>query len=56
MTDKKAETQDADLKKVPIALHRAAKRAREIAQRTNTPLVIYRDGRIVKEHLGEKAD
>jgi hypothetical protein len=30
------------------ALHRAAKRAREIAERTNTPLHVMRNGRIVK--------
>jgi hypothetical protein len=30
------------------ALKRAAKRAREVAVRTNTPLHVMRDGRIVK--------
>lgn len=30
------------------ALQRAAKRAREVAARTNTPLVVQRDGKIVK--------
>ncbi len=35
---------DPLLAKVEPALHRAAKRAREIAARTNTHLVIYEDG------------
>ena len=30
------------------ALMRAAKRAREVAERTNTPLHVIREGRIVK--------
>jgi hypothetical protein len=30
------------------ALQRAAKRAREVAERTNTPLHVMRDGKIVK--------
>ena len=30
------------------ALQRAAKRAREVAERTNTPLHLMRDGKIVK--------
>lgn len=30
------------------ALQRAAKRARELAERTNTPLHIMRDGKVVK--------
>lgn len=30
------------------ALERAAKRAREVAERTNTPLHVMRDGKIVR--------
>ena len=30
------------------ALKRAAKRAREVAERTNTPLLVQRDGKIVR--------
>ena len=30
------------------ALQRAARRAREVAERTNTPLHVMRDGRLVK--------
>jgi hypothetical protein len=33
---------------VDAALRRAAKRAREVAIRTGTPLVIYRNGKIEK--------
>ena len=33
------------------ALRRAALKARETARRTGTPLVIYRDGKVCKEHV-----
>ncbi|MCJ7596566.1 MAG: hypothetical protein MUO52_17515 [Desulfobacterales bacterium] len=47
---------DEDLAKVGVALRRAAKQARRIAIQTNTPLVIYENGRVVKKKLGrEKA-
>jgi hypothetical protein len=36
------------------AMLRAAKRAREIARQTGTPLVIWRDGRIV--HVSPEVD
>jgi len=42
---------DEDIEKVGEALKRAAERAREIARKTGTPLVIYKDGRIVKEKV-----
>ena len=38
-----------DMQAAPRALLRAAKRAREIARQTNTPLVIVRDGVRVEE-------
>ncbi len=44
---------DADMQAVPRALLRAAKRAREIARRTKTPLVIVRDGKLVEEMVPE---
>ena len=34
------------------AIKRAAKRAREVAERTNTPLLVQRDGKIVKLFVG----
>jgi len=49
MNKKKHTIQDPDLAQVEKALRRAAERARKIAQQTGTPLVIYEDGRVVKE-------
>ncbi len=40
---------DPDMQAAPHALLRAAQRAREIARRTGTPLVVLRDGVIVEE-------
>ncbi len=40
--------QDVDLAKVGAALKRAAARARKVAEQTNTPLVIYKDGRVTR--------
>lgn len=42
---------DSDMQAVPRALLRAAKRAREIARETGTPLVIVRDGVLVYEDV-----
>jgi hypothetical protein len=42
---------DKDLAKVGIALRRAAKQARKIAIQTNTPLVVWENGREVKKKL-----
>lgn len=44
---------DADMQAAPKALLRAARRAREIAQRTGTSLVIVRDGKLVEEYVGD---
>ena len=41
--------QDADLRLSPQAMQRAARRARELAARTGTAIVISRDG--VIEHI-----
>lgn len=41
--------QDADMQAVPAALARAAQRAREMAARTGTPLIIVRDGQLIEE-------
>jgi len=40
---------DADMQAAPAALARAALRAREVAARTGTPLVVARDGEVVEE-------
>lgn len=47
--DLKSQLPDADMQAAPRALLRAAQRAREIARRTGTPLVIIRDGVLVEE-------
>jgi len=46
---------DEDLAKAGVALRRAARQARKIAIQTNTPLVVWENGRVVKKRLtGEK--
>ena len=47
---------DADMQAVPRALLRAARRAREIARLTNTPLVVVRNGVRLEERVDETAD
>jgi hypothetical protein len=39
---------DEDLSKVGTALRRAARRARQMAEQTRTPLVIYEHGRVIR--------
>jgi hypothetical protein len=41
------QAQDADLRLSVAAMHRAAQRARELARRTGTYLVVSRDGEVV---------
>jgi hypothetical protein len=50
----KVVVKDEDLAKVGAALRRAAKQARKIAARTNTPLIIYENGRVIRERIKEK--
>jgi hypothetical protein len=45
---------DADMQAAPKALLRAARRAREIAKQTNTPLVVLRDGVLVEEPVSDE--
>lgn len=47
---------DEDLAKVGIALRRAARQARKIAIQTNTPLVVWENGRVVKKRLTREQD
>ena len=42
---------DADMRGAPAAMLRAAQRAREIAWRTGTAIVIVRDGKLVEEKI-----
>jgi thiamine monophosphate synthase len=44
---------DREMQAVPRALLRAARRAREIARETGTPLIIERDGVIVEENIND---
>jgi hypothetical protein len=54
MTKTKKIIQDPDLARVEAALLRAGGQAREIARRTNTPLVIYKNGRIIMQPVEEE--
>jgi hypothetical protein len=45
---------DKDLAKVGTALRRAAKQARKAAERTNTPLVIYEQGRVIRKQVAKE--
>jgi hypothetical protein len=47
---------DPIMQAAPRALLRAAKRAREIARQTGTPLVIVRDGVLVEEWVTDDED
>ena len=42
---------DADMQAVPKALLRAARRAREIARRTGTAVVVMREGRLIEAQV-----
>jgi hypothetical protein len=44
---------DDDMQAVPAALVRASREAREIARRTNTAVVIVRDGVLVEERVDD---
>ena len=47
---------DEDLAKAGVALRRAAREARKIAIQTNTPLVVWENGRVVKKKLSREKD
>jgi hypothetical protein len=54
MTTTKKIIQDPDLARVEAALKRAGARAREIARQTGTPLVIYKNGRIIMQPVEDE--
>ena len=54
MTAAKKTIRDPDLARVEAALIRAGERARETARATGTPLVIYKNGRIIMQPVGEE--
>jgi len=47
MNAKKALPKDSDLANVDKALKRAARKARELAAKTNTPFYVFEDGKVV---------
>ena len=47
MGNKRITIKDPDLAKVGVALERAAAKARKLGFDTNTPVYVYRDGKIV---------
>ena len=49
----KTKIRDKDLQRAEAALRRAGIRARKTAEQTNTPLVIYKDGKIIKKKVGK---
>ncbi len=51
MKSVKKTVRDEDLAKVGLALRRAARQARKIAERTHTPLVVYQQGRVVQKRI-----
>ena len=54
MNKVKKRIQDNNLASTEVALRRAARRARTIAEKTHTPLVIYENGRVIKEIIGKE--
>jgi len=54
MNKVKKQTRDKDLANAEVALRRAAKRARTIAEQTHTPLVVYEGGHVVKKFPGKE--
>jgi hypothetical protein len=55
MTKKINWQDDEDIKHAGEALQRAARKARELAERTGTPFYVFRDGKIVDLIAEEKA-
>ncbi|MBF0505846.1 MAG: hypothetical protein HQL09_03325 [Nitrospirae bacterium] len=49
MNTEKKQIRDKDLAGAEVALRRAAKKARTIAEQTDTPLVVYEGGQVVKK-------
>jgi len=47
---------DPDMQEAPRALLRAARRAREIARRAGTGVIVLRDGVVVEESPDDDAD
>ena len=54
MNRRKALPKDSDIAGVDKALRRAARKARELAIRTHTPLYVFEDGKVVDLMKGRK--
>jgi hypothetical protein len=54
MRTRRSRINDPDIRGVGPALERAAKEARRIAAATNTPLIIWENGRIVRKYINPK--
>jgi hypothetical protein len=58
MSNKRETITDPDLAKVGVALKRAAAKARQLGFDTNTPVYVFRDGKIVDivaEHRAKRS-
>ena len=47
---------DPDMQEAPRALLRAARRAREVAKRAGTGVVVFRDGKVVEVSPDDEVD
>jgi hypothetical protein len=47
---------DTDMQAAPIALLRAARRARELAARTGTPLILFEKGQVIEKRVTDPGD
>ena len=56
MNEKKVRVHDKYLANVEAAMRRAAKRAWEIAKQTQTPLVYYENGRVIRKFVEQDED
>lgn len=54
MNTVKKKVSDKDMANVEIALRRAAKKARVLAEQKHTPLVVYSAGQVVKKFPRKK--
>jgi len=54
MSKVKKRIQDNDLASAEVALRRAARKARTIAEKTHTPLIIYEGGKVIKQIIGKE--
>lgn len=51
---KESKIRDKDLTGAEVALRRAARRAGMIAEQTHTPLIVYKNGHVIKKFIGKE--